>query len=268
MPEFEDALSTALHQAAESVLPDRPLRLVSEAHARGRRTRRRRKAALVSTAAAVAAAVLAGGTVVAMSRSDGHLSDTIVADPPPAQRERDARMSDALTALLTPGTLDGIRAEDGKATDADKGIAPAAGVAAKFTNSRGTAVVSVFVTRKGAGSGPSRAVCPPARTGEPCHLATYKDGRVIVAQSIYPAPEDWLASTYETTGYQVSVSQDWLRKEGKHFSDPPKTDAPLTVAQLMSIAESDLWRNIAAGMPVPPGSATVPYRVVTPGPWS
>ncbi|CAG6393797.1 hypothetical protein NMG29_04930 [Streptomyces cocklensis] len=273
MPEFEDALSTALRQAAESVLPDRPLRLVSEAHAQGRRTRRRRKLAMVTTAAAVAAALAVGGTVVAMSGSDGHRTDTMVADPPPAgQGQRDVQMSNALTALLTPGTLTGIRPEDSIAKEDEKaGIAPAAGVAAKFSNSRGVAVVSVFVTRKPAGAGLSRVVCPPGGSGGsdgPCHIATFKDGRVMVSQSIQPAPKDWLGALYETAGYQVTVIQDWLRKPGTPGGNSPKTDAPLTVAQLTSIAQSDLWRTIAAGMPVPPGSATVAGRFVSPAPWS
>jgi hypothetical protein len=275
MPEFEDALSTALRQAARSVVPDRPLRLVSEAHAQGRRMRRRRKFAMVSTAAAVAVAVAVGGTVVAMSGSDGHRTDTMVADPPnppSGQGQRDVQMGNALTTLLTPGTLTGTRPEDSNAKDDKKaGLAPAAGVAGKFTNSRGTAVVSVFVTRKPAGAGPSTAVCPPVRSGAsdgPCHVATYKDGRVMVSQSIQPAPDDWLGSLYETTDYQVSVIQDWLRKPGAHDGNSPKTDAPLTVAQLTSIAESDLWRTIATGMPVPPPSAQMAGRFVSPTPWS
>jgi hypothetical protein len=271
MPEFEDALSSAFHQAAESVRPDRPLRLVSEAHAKGRRIRRRRKAVMVS--AAVAAAVAFGGTVVATSGSGGHRTDTIVADPatpPSGQRDRDARMSDALTALLTPGTVTGTRPVDSLAKeDKKEGVAPAAGVAAKFTNSRGTAVVSIFVTRKPAGAGPSRAVCPPVGRGDgdgPCHVATYKDGRILVSQIMHPAPKDWLASTYETAKYQVAVSQYWLK--GPRHSATPETDAPLSVAQLTSIAESDLWRDIAAGMPVPPRSTTVTFRIVDTAPWS
>ncbi|SHM43788.1 hypothetical protein [Actinacidiphila paucisporea] len=273
MPEFEDALSTALRQAAEAVLPDSPLRLVSEAHAQGRRIRRRRKAAIVTTAAAVAAAVAVGGTVVATSLSGGHRTDAIAAGrptPPSGQRERDARMHDALTTLLTPGTLTGIRTEDSAASEAKEGQAPAAGVAAKFTDSRGTAVVSVFVTRKPAGAQPM-GVCPPARVGAsdgPCHVFTYKDGRTIVSQVVVEAPDDWLASTYETGDYQVAVNQLWLPKPGAHSSGLPTTVAPLTVAQLTSIAESDLWRTIAAGMPVPPRSATLPFRLIETTPWS
>lgn len=271
MPEFEDALSSAFHQAAESVLPDRPLRLVSEAHAKGRRIRRRRKAVMVS--AAVAVAVVVGGTVVATSGSSGHHADTIVADPatqPSGKGDRDARMRDALTTLLKPGTLTGIRAQDSLAKEDKKGsLAPSAGVAAKFTDSRGTAVVSVFVTRKPAGAGPSRAVCPPAGRGGdegPCHIATYRDGRTMVSQIMHPAPKDWLASTYETTTYQVDVGQYWLRGPG--HSAPPKSGAPLSAAQLTSIAESDLWRDIAAKMPAPPRSATVAFRIVDTAPWS
>lgn len=275
MPEFEDALSTALRQAAESVRPDRPLRLVSEAHAQGRRIRRRRKFAMASTAAAVAAAVAVGGTVVAMAGSDGHKTDTMVADPPnpaSAQRQRDVQMSNALTALLTPGTLTGIRHEDSNAeVDKKGGIAPAAGVAAKFANGRGTAVVSVFVTRMPAGAGPSTVRCPPVRPGDsdgPCHMSAYRDGRVMVSQSIQPAPDDWVGSLYQTADYQVTVIQDWLRKPGAHGGNSPKTHAPLSVAQLTSIAESDRWRNIAASMPVPPHSAQIAGRFVSPTPWS
>ncbi|WUH91493.1 hypothetical protein OG900_16175 [Streptomyces sp. NBC_00433] len=272
MPEFEDALSTAFRQATESVRPDKPLRLVSEAHAQGRRIRRRRKVAVVSTAVAVAAAVAIGGTVVATSASGSHRAGTIVADPAnprTAQGKRDAQMRDAFTALLTPGTLAGIQSEDSDPGEAQQGVAPAAGIAAKFTNSRGTAVVSVFVTRKPAGSEPSRAVCPPVRGGDsdgPCHLFAYKDGRGMVSQNIHPAPADWLGSYYETADYQVTIGQNWLRTP--HHSNSPTTDAPLTVAQLTSIAESDLWRDIAAGMPVPPRSAMVPGRLITTESWS
>lgn len=272
MPEFEDALSTALRQAAESVVPDRPLRLVSEAHAQGRRTRRRRRFAVVSTAAAVAAAVAVGGTVVAMSGSEGHRTGPVVADPanPPSGRgQRDAQMSSALTRLLTPGTLTGTRAENSDAQDDEKaGLAPSAGVAGRFTNSRGTAVVSVFVTRKPAGAGPFRPFCPPDGADGPCHFAPYKDGQVLVSQSVSPAPKDWLDSVYETTDYQVVVMQYWLWKPGAHEPNSPKTDAPLTVAQLTSIAESDLWRTVAAGMPVPPRSARLAGRHISSAPWS
>lgn len=274
MPAFEDALSTALRQAAESAEPDRPLRLVSAAHAQGRRTRRRRKAAVVSLTAAVAAAAAVGGTLVATSWSDGHHIDTMVASPPTppsGSAARAARMHQALTTLLTPGTLTGIRPEDSAAKDdAAQHLAPAAGIAAKFTNSRGTAVVSVFVTRKPAGSGPSTAGCPPVRGGAsdiPCHLSTYKDGRLIVTQSIQPAPKDWLASTYETPDFQVTVYQQWIRKPGTD-SETPKTDAPLTTQQLTSIAESDQWRHIATTMPPPPAPATIPFRLIPTTPWA
>lgn len=230
---------------------------------------------MVSTAAAVAAAVAVGGTVVAMSGSDGHRTGTMVVDPATpqsAQGQRDVRMSNALTALLKPGTLTGIRPEDSIAKeDRRGGLAPAAGVAAKFTNSRGTAVVSVFVTRRPAGSGPSRIVCPPVRagdSGEPCHLTPYRDGRVMISQSIQPAPKDWVGALYETADYQVAVIQDWLRKPGAKDGSAPKTAAPLTAAQLTSIAESDLWRSIATGMPVPPHSAQVAGRFISPAPWS
>lgn len=270
MPDFEDSLGAAFRQATESVRPDRPLRLVSEAHAEGRRTRRRRKAAMVSTAAAVAIAVAVGGTLVATSGSKGRPADTIVANPPtpPSAREaRYAQMSSALTALLTPGTLTGIHPANSM-TGTQRYPGPSAGVAARFTDSRGTAVVSVHVTRKPAGARPSASVCAPAGSAGsdgPCHVATWKDGRVIVFQGIHPAPEDWLMSYYETTGYQVQVAQDWSVKPGRH-SGPPKTGAPLSAAQLASIAESDLWRAVAAGMPVPPMSTPSPVDTTTPRP--
>jgi hypothetical protein len=241
--EFEDELGVVLRHVTDSVLPDKPLRLVYEAHARGRRTRRRRN--VVVSGAAALTLVAVGGAVVATSGTGDHGRSQVVQGSGiavPQSADTVTRMKNAMTALLKPGALTFT-----DVWDADKGQVE---VMARFTNSRGTAYLEVRVTRYPAGTNIGKAVCPEAiDPTAPCSLSPWKGGQVNVYQSLFPAPADWLTGEYSTERFSVMVSQDWGPGGAGPRPKKPPTAAPLTAAQLTTIVKSDVWRDIATAMP-------------------
>ncbi|MFH9861684.1 hypothetical protein [Streptomyces sp. NPDC017202] len=267
---FEEQLSAALHQAGGAFDTDRAA-LAAAGEVRGRRLRLRRRAALAGGAAGLALVGVGGALLVPSGGGDGPRNGSVAATgsgKPTAAPHVAAVSADDMVRTLTKLLPEGkVTRGAARGTDDPLGLPPLAQVV--FDDGAGVGAVSLVVDRVGREEGtfdPASVVTPcpgmemPGTVPDSCVTQNLPDGSVVTLIQGYEYPdrrEDtkaWSADLVTPAGQRVSVSE-WnaAAEKGEPVS---RTEPPLTMAQLKSLAAAKEWRRVADTLPEPAAAPT------------